>query len=246
MPRKKINRHFHSRLVRTEQRRNLTRLFVFGALSLGFLILILSGGLSVLANLAFFVSRRGTTEVAPTSAPVFLSPLVLTPLPLATNSAQIKLSGFSQKETTIEIFLNEKSLGEVKADDQGQFEKTITLNEDENQIYGVAQDFLGNYSNPSEKIRIIFDQEPPELIIEAPEDSRTFYQQQNQTIQVKGQTEPDAALYFNDHLLILDSNGSFDTRLKLQEGENILKFLARDPAGNETEKEVKVFYQSQP
>ena len=151
MPRKKINRHFHSRLVRTEQRRNLTRLFVFGALSLGFLILILSGGLSVLANLAFFVSRRGTTEVAPTSAPVFLSPLVLTPLPLATNSAQIKLSGFSQKETTIEIFLNEKSLGEVKADDQGQFEKTITLNEDENQIYGVAQDFLGNYSNPSEK-----------------------------------------------------------------------------------------------
>lgn len=243
MSRKTTKRHFYSRLAKTEQKRNLLRLFVFGALSLGLLILIFSRGLSVLANLAFFVSQSRKSGVTPTPSPVFLSPPILAPLPSATNSAQIKLTGFSQKETMIEIFLNEESQGESKTDNQGQFEKTVTLNKKENEIYGVTQDFLGNCSNPSGKIKIIFDQEPPELTIVAPEEGKRFYQEQNRTVEIRGQTEPEASLYFNDHLLILNSNGNFNTHLKLKEGENLLKFLVRDPAGNQTEKEVRVFYQ---
>lgn len=243
MPGKRTNRRFYSRLAKTEKKRNLIRLFVFGALSLGLLILILSGGLSALANLAFFVSRPGSAEATPTPAPVFLSPPILAPLPSATNSAQIKLTGFSQKETTIEIFLNEESLGEIKTDDQGQFEKTMTLTKDENEIYAVAQDFLDNYSSPSEKIKIVFDDEPPELEVETPKDGEKFYQEKNQTIQLKGQTEPKTSLYFNDHLLVLDADGNFSTQFKLREGENILRFLAKDPAGNKIEKQISVFFQ---
>lgn len=238
MLKKKANRRFHS-----AKRRNLTRLFVFGALSLGLLIFILSGGLSALANLAFFVSRSSSPQTTPTPVPVFLPPPILSPLPSATNSAQIKLTGFSQKETTIEIFLNEKSQGEIETDDQGQFTQTINLEEDENEIYAVAQNFLGNYSPQSERTRIIFDDEPPELKIEKPADGEKFYQERNRVIEIKGQTETEAQLYLNDHLLVLDSEGKFSTQFKLSEEGNILRFLAKDAASNQTERKLTVFYQ---
>jgi len=216
---------------------------VLGSLTVIFLIVIFSGGLTTLADLTFSLMRPNSSSSSVTLAPVFLPPPILSPLSSATNSAQIKLGGSSQTETTVEIFLNEEAQNAIEVDKDGQFETKLTLNENENQIYAIAQDLLGNYSSRSEKIKIIFDDQAPELEIKTPTEDEKFYQEKNRAIEIHGQTETNASLYLNDHLLILNGNGEFSTQLKLEEGENILKFLVKDQAGNETEKEIMVFYQ---
>jgi len=231
------------RSIKKTRGQNLLRILVFGSLTVIFLIIIFSGGLTSLAGLTFSLMRPNSPSSSATLAPIFLPPPILLPLPSATNSAQIKLGGSSQTETTVEIFLNEETQLVIEVDTNGQFETKLSLDENENQIYAIAQDLLGNYSSRSEKIKIIFDNQAPELEIETPAEDEKFYQEKNRAIEIHGQTETNASLYLNDHLLILNSNGEFSTQLKLEEGENILKFLVKDQAGNETEKEIMVFYQ---
>ena len=239
----KPNRRFYSQLSKNQQRKAWLQILFFIPASILLLIVILTGGLTTLAELGFSLSRRRFPSSSPTPAPVFLSPPILSPLPSATNSSQIKLFGFSQKETTIEIFLNEESQGKFETDDQGQFESEITLKEGENEIYAVAQDLLGHYSPQSERWRVVLDEVPPELVIEIPTEGEKFYQEKSRLVEIKGQVEPEALVYLNDHLLIVDKKGRFSTQLKLSEGENLLRFLAQDQAGNQTKKEIKVFYQ---
>jgi len=137
--------------------------------------------------------------------------------------------------------LNGETQGTVKVDDKGQFEKELSLKQGENEIYAVAFDLLTNRSPQSEKIKVVLDQEPPPLRIDTPEEGKRF-SQQNQVIEVRGQSEPEALLYFNNHLLVLDPEGKFATKFRLTKGENKLQFLARDQAGNESKRELKVFF----
>ncbi|NMA29820.1 MAG: hypothetical protein GX943_02040, partial [Candidatus Pacebacteria bacterium] len=59
-------------------------------------------------------------------------------------------------------------------------------------------------------------------------------------ILVSGETEPLSRVYLNDHLILVDGEGQFSTTHHLNEGENILRFIAIDRAGNQSELEIKV------
>jgi len=108
---------------RLEQKEGLRRIFLFGTLSLFLVALVFTWGIRTLANLAFLLNT--SPEITPSPPLIFISPPILFPLPSATNSAQLRLSGFSQKESNVEVFLNGETQGTVKVDDKGQFEKEL-------------------------------------------------------------------------------------------------------------------------
>jgi hypothetical protein len=47
-------------------------------------------------------------------------------------------------------------------------------------------------------------------------------------------------VYLNDRLIVVDEAGQFSTTYYLNEGENVLRFVAIDQAGNQGELEIKV------
>lgn len=228
---------------RRQQVKNYRRIFIFGSLTLFLLVFIFSGGLTALVNLAFLVAQPTKTTTVLPHLPAYLTPPILAPLPSATNNADLTITGLAQKENKIDIFLNDQLVLQADPNDDGQFKATVILEEEENTVYAIAQDFLGNRSLPSEKQGVVFDTEAPELTVDQPVPQQKFSGQENRNIQIRGLTEVGAQLYLNDRLVIVDSGGQFTTTWRLNQGENSLKFRAQDLAGNETEEERVVVYQ---
>jgi cytoskeletal protein RodZ len=59
-------------------------------------------------------------------------------------------------------------------------------------------------------------------------------------VQVSGQADPSSTVRVNEHLVIVDANGNFDTTLTLEQGEQIIKVVAETEKGGTTERERKI------
>ncbi|MBM3209547.1 hypothetical protein FJZ40_04640 [Candidatus Shapirobacteria bacterium] len=232
-------RLFYSRPKISYQTRSWARILFFGTLSIGLLLIAFSAGPSFIVSLASWANKK---TVAPTTSQVFLPAPILLPLPEATNSGGITILGLGQKDISVEVFLNDQSLGRATADTEGKFEILASLDLGDNQAYAKSFDLMGNSSPPSEKLKITYDKTPPLLEIKSPADQGKFRQEKNRSIAIEGVTEPDASLTFNERVLVVDRQGGFTATLRLVEGENKLKFVATDLAGNQTEEEITVSF----
>ena len=65
----------------------------------------------------------------------------------------------------------------------------------------------------------------------------------SQNISVSGATDPGDSVSVNDRLAIVDKDGNFSYSLDLNSGDNKIKVVSSDPAGNQTTKELTVKYQ---
>ena len=101
-----------------------------------------------------------------------------------------------------------------------------------------AWDIAGNPS-PVTAVTLIHDPSPPTLILTGPRDGSAT---SRPTVLVTGTTEPGATLSANGILVAVAPDGSFSFPLALLEGENILTVTARDPAGNEISRVIRVAY----
>lgn len=218
------------------------RAILFGFLTLILLVVIVFWGIPFLIRFAAFLGEvRQTTESEvvedkiPPSSPQFSA------VPEATNSAVINLSGFSEPNSKVEIYLNDKLVAETQANQDGEIQvEKIFLRKGKNILYAVAIDEAKNKSEPSETIEILFDDEPPELEIISPADNETVYEQK---IEIKGKTESDQIkVTVNDHLVLLEKEGEFTYAYELAEGKNEIEIVAEDPAGNKTEKKITITY----
>ncbi|MEX2209676.1 MAG: RodZ domain-containing protein [Patescibacteria group bacterium] len=71
---------------------------------------------------------------------------------------------------------------------------------------------------------------PPNLEVAAPAvDARV----DDERVEVRGQTEPDAQVFINDQPIPTDTDGSFNEIVTLPTGTNSLRIVARDPNGRE-------------
>lgn len=86
---------------------------------------------------------------------------------------------------------------------------------------------------------VFTDLEPPALEIVSPEDGA---QMSEKTVTFSGTTEPGARVFAGRYEAEVDSSGNWQIVLILQEGSNVARFVARDPAGNEAEASVTVHY----
>lgn len=231
-----------SRLARRQEERNIRQAIIFGLLTIGLILAIFYFGLPALIKLSVFLGnlKSSTSPLEQEDKIPPFSPQLF-PLVEATSSANISLSGLAEPGAKIEIFVGGISERKVVADAEGNFTVSdLVITEGKNEIYAIATDQAGNSSQPSEKVVVFLDKTPPKLEIFTPENNSTFWGLPKR-IEIKGKTDPDASVVVNNHLAIMEAEGKFNYSLTLSSGENKIKIIATDRAGNQTEKELTLF-----
>ncbi|HUW21961.1 MAG TPA: Ig-like domain-containing protein [Candidatus Bathyarchaeia archaeon] len=230
-----------SRLIRKERQKSLQRTYLFTVLTLLLVIAILFLGIPLLIKLAAFLGEIRSSSIVIEKNDTIPPPTPQTyALPKAVKEPEIKLEGSSESNSKVSIYVNGQLVKEVITDKEGVFTAQLPLPSKRNEIILQAEDQAGNKSQESERKVVIYDNEPPLLEIIMPEGTEVTWDK-NQ-IEIAGRTEPEASLYLNDRLVILNQDGNFKYLLTLAEGENLVKISAKDEAENLTEKEITIIY----
>lgn len=230
----------HSRLTKTEKRKNTRKAFIFGILTLTALVAFFFYGLPVVIKFAAF-----TADLKESSTPVELSdktpppPPAFNPLPDATNQSSIEISGSTEPGATVVLSINKKE-SEFIANKEGSFIYKISLRNGTNTISAFAKDSSGNESQKTETFSIIHDSEQPKLEITSPDDQSSFFGPRQRQVAIEGTTEPYSTVYINDRFVFVDEDGSFTFTTSLSEGSNNFLIKAEDLASNSTEKTLNL------
>jgi hypothetical protein len=161
--------------------------------------------------------------------------------PQYTKDNPITLNGKAEANSIAQIFVNDQKIKEVNVSDSSHFTFNVNLQLGSNKLYIITTDQSGNVSPQSSTYEIVYDNNPPILDISKPQQGASYYPPE-QTISIEGKTEKDAQVTINDRMAIVNNDGSFSQRLKLNIGENEIKIISQDKAGNITERPIKVTY----
>ncbi len=171
-----------------------------------------------------------------------LFPPLLDPIFEATNSSPITISGYSEKNAKVKIYINGKETNQAVTDAEGKFRiLNVRLSEGNNTL---AASTLKDdkESTTSSSLNIIYKKTSPTLDISSPKDGDKFSSDDNKEKVLSGTTDPGNRVTVNGRMVIVENTGKFKYPLSLSTGENILKVEAIDIAGNKTETELKVTY----
>ncbi len=235
----------YSRLLAYKRRQLRKKLFWYSLLTTAIVTVVILYGLEYFPRwvdiITTLVNRNQQTVAVPNS--VSLLPPTLQPLPEYTNDATPEIKGTAMPGKVVELFLDGNRLGETVSDKNGQFVFTPTKKIADGKHKVTAQLREGkNESSLSLPVVFVVDTTPPDLVIESPEDGAklTFNKDDELVTTVKGQSEAGVEIKVNDRLAKVDIDGGFEVEVPLKEGENTLKAVSTDKAGNSTEKEIRV------
>ena len=212
---------------------------------LGIIILVVVAffyAIPLLINFSLFIlnSKGNNDSGISTNSPLYIPPPILNPLPDATNNSSITVSGSAaMPKQKVELFLNDVRKQDVTSGDDKNFVfKNVTLNQGDNDIKAKAVNPDNKESDYSSDFHILFNNKPPDLQLNSPQDNQT-YSGSNQ-IKVEGKSISGARITVNGYWAIVDNSGNFSYLLNLQKGENKIKVIAADDAGNQSTKEITV------
>ncbi|KKR31700.1 MAG: CUB domain protein [Candidatus Gottesmanbacteria bacterium GW2011_GWC2_39_8] len=231
-----------SHLERTEEKRLTKRLLTLTFLFLIFAIFSLFMAIPLLAKFSLLLTgTKSITKDQAGSNNIPLFPPSLNPSFEATNTAKISVSGFSESGLDVEILVNGQSQGKTVADKEGKFNfSDVLLEEGENMITAFVK--KGEKTSvDSEGVSVLYLKNPPKINIDQPKDGDNIIDS-NPLYTVNGSTDPNVKITINERMAIVDSKGKFSYDLKLTSGENQIKVLGIDPAGNLTSTELKINY----
>lgn len=226
-----------SRRAKNIENRLLKQIIVVGILTIGIAAAFI---FVVIPNVIKFVSGPGSVNqvTEDTSLPP-QTPFIAAPVD-ATNSAQLTLSGYSQKGNQIVILINGSEVKRADAGEDGSFSAQFDLQNGDNSITAYAVNTNQKESGVSQAYLVKFDNEPPKLDITDPQDNATVIGSKNQRYTIKGTTDQNTRVTLNDSIIFVKSDGTFTSTFQLSPGENTLTFKATDAGGNTTEKKVLV------
>ncbi len=232
-----------SRLMRFEEKRAFRRLVLTLLGTVAIILALVFLGLPALIKFSLFMGGlKGSNEASTAKDTTLPYPPHLEAPYTATNSARITLSGYAEPNSTLEVFLNSESLKKILLKDDGQFEiADVPLKEGENKITAVTKDAADNTSQPSDTLLVIYKKTPPSLEVSEPSDGQG-YNGENKKAKISGITEAGATVTVNGRLVMVKSDGSFIYDFPLSNGDNPLKIVATDIAGNQTTVERKVIF----
>jgi len=199
-------------------------------------------GIKILVGFSLLVDKlRGTPQQQISQQ--FLLPPDFDPLPIATNSATIAVSGKGQPGMTVIVYINETDTEKTTVDKDGSFTiPVVKLIEGSNTISAKQTDDKKNVSALSEVFTVVSKKSKPTLDISYPSDNQQIRQDQN-TIIVTGKTNDETnTITVNDRLVIIRSDGSFSYELNIPDGDSTVKVIATDTAGNQITVERKINY----
>jgi len=206
------------------------------------LFLLFRFGIDILVSFSAFISGSGGSQNVSNNNQInFISPPILNPLVSATNSAQIQISGKAVKGQIIYLYVNNQGTDQIQTNNDGNFSFSETLNNGDNQIKVRAQAEGGKKSDFSNTFDVVFKNSPPTLDVSSPTDGQSFKKDQNTAV-VSGKTDPGVTVTVNGFWAVVDDNNNYSYTLTLQSGDNQVKIVATDQAGNKAEKDLKVNY----
>jgi hypothetical protein len=160
------------------------------------------------------------------------SPLI-NAIPPVVTTEHLEVSGTTEPNAMVEIYVNNLLRGRVKADNEGSFTATVRIFVGENTINVKASDELGNGPGKESTLfvfRDIFAPQAPKLDpVVSPTDQSTIW--------ISGTSEPFSKVeIFQEGKITVttttDSSGIFGVPLLLFEGENKITARAFDNLGN--------------
>ncbi len=214
-----------------EEKRIVKRIViaVIGLILLGAAVFF--GGIPILVSLGWLLSGNKPQPSIVTNNSPLLAP-TLDPLETATNSAKITVTGSGLEGTTITLFLNNGSFDQKLVGKDGSFTFTnVPLAQGQNTLYALPKSVDGKSSPKSQVRQILFNNKPPQLTINNPQDGQNFSNVKD--IKVTGTTDPSTSVTVNDTIAIINQDGSFSVDLPISSGKQTIKVVATDTAGNQ-------------
>ncbi|MGM9921482.1 MAG: S8 family serine peptidase [Bhargavaea sp.] len=154
-----------------------------------------------------------------------------------TNEADITVEGTASATTEIRLDNNGEEVGTATVGDDGKFSFDVTLAEGENS-FTAASLLNGKETGVSAPVSVTLDTEKPELTIDSPADGEKT---NRETVTVQGSVS-DANLDWvkvNGQKAEV-SDGKYSKRILLDNGENVIRVVAQDAAGNKVTKNVTI------
>ena len=140
----------------------------------------------------------------------------------------------------MDFYLNTKKVKEIESSSDTFSEEIGDLEKGDNSVYIQAKSKDNKTEKNTITYKVFYKNENPKLDISEPSDNSTT---NNQEIKVKGSTDKETYIHVNDLPVVVDANGSFETSVRLKDGDNQIVITATDIAGNTETKSFKVTYQ---
>ncbi|KAB3530008.1 S8 family serine peptidase [Alkaliphilus serpentinus] len=156
-----------------------------------------------------------------------------------TNQDSITVEGTVTADGQVNVYVNGEEATSVTTENRS-FTAVVDLPADENTII-VTAEMDGVETEPSQPITIIKDKEAPVLVVEEPLDNAKI---NVEAIHVIGNVSDNIHLdgvLINGVEVVVGEDGSFDERIFVNQGENLVTIEASDYAGNTTVIERRVF-----
>ncbi len=234
-----------TRLDRIAEQKSSKKLLYSIAAGIAVLFFLAIWGVPALISMSVFISgigQRNEPQVKQADTTPLFAP-TLEPLYEATNSSPIAIRGYTEPEIKVELYLNDELVDKISASESGSFKfEEVNLQEGQNRIW-VKSIKDGRNSEKSEIINMLYKKTPPKIEVKTPEDGSTV-SGEKKSVMISGITDLDNNVSINDHIVIVNADGSFSYEYPLADGDNTLKIKATDKAGNFTEMERKVKYSS--
>ncbi len=233
----------------------ITKKTVFlGLITVVVAVLTLVFGLPLLIKLSVFLGQgrsKNQTESETKKLPP-IAPRLVIPYE-ATNSSEIKISGFAEasapkkndvstpKVVTVELFRNDVSVGRTEVTESGDFVfGGIKLDEGQNRFTAMASTEDTGSGDDSKAITVVYDKTVPELVLTNPSEESLNVDYAD--FDIIGKTEAGVSVSVNNRIASVDNEGNFKLKWQLNTGKNELEITAVDLAGNETRKKITINY----
>lgn len=229
-----------SRLVKSQEKKALQKTIIYIVGIIVVLALLFKVAIPALINFSLFMANfRGDNTTSSKNSPDYLIPPIFSTPYTATNSAVVNLSGTAGSSDQVILYVNDSPVDTVDVKDEGTFEfKNVELKAGDNTIKAKAKKD-NKTSDFSDTLTITYSNKAPDLSIDSPHDNDTIHQN---SVQISGKTGTDDKVTVNGFWAIVDNSGNYTYTLSLVNGDNSVKVISQDSAGNTTEKDIKVIY----
>ena len=239
---RRYHSNFKPRSIRRLERKNKRNIVITTLLAIFLLYFVFSWGLpSLIGGLSIF-NRLKPVEKGQTVESFSVAPPVLNIPFEATNSASIKISGYSLPNSKVEIYFDDELKTTANTKDDGSFlTDRIDLALGTNNIYGKTISSDNNKSLSSKTIKLIYSNEKPKLDVSEPADGQEI-KGGDKKIKVSGITDSLNTITINGQTVIVSSDGGFSSEVQLNEGDNAITIISSNPTGSTTKIQRGVKY----
>lgn len=240
----KSRSNYTPRSIRSKERRTkkllirniiLAVVIVYGVFFWGLPALV--GGLSFLHR-----SSPQSSQSQSANQDASVAPPVLNIPYEATNTAAIKVSGYTTANSKVELYVNDDLKTTANSSGDGSFQTDdFALILGTNNIYGKTIDSNNKSSLSSKTIQLTYSNDQPKLNLSSPGDN-TEVKGGDKKVTVSGSTDPSNTVSVNGTIVIVNSDGHFSLDVPLNDGDNTVTVTATNTVGNTTKIGRKVKY----